>query len=236
MLASIVLAAPSALAATCTFDAITGTVTVDVGNGESVTIARSGDQIALDGASCDTATVTNTDTIAVAATGVPGVITIDLGGGAFAPGLTPETEAGPEIEFVLTLPGGAPTVRILGAAGPDHVVVGALGINLDATEPVGDPDVTMTGGPALSVDGAGGNDTLSVAGGAGTGAPSAGAGLAGGGGDDLLLGATGGAPSRVATGPTPRTTRRRRRSSWPTSWPGRSRSPPGPTPCSASRT
>src|SRR5262245_34841451 len=179
-------------APTCTFDAPTATVTVDVGNGESGTIVRQGDAIALDGAPCDTATVNNTDAIVVNGTGIPASVTIDLGGGQFAPGATPENDGGDsEIEFTITLPAGSPTVHVAGGGGVDTIVVGAGGINLNATEAAGDADVLIIGLPVIVVDGNGSSDTLSVAGGSGTGAERS-APLNGGTEGDALFGAGGG--------------------------------------------
>lgn len=193
MLALTWLLVPSpAGAATCTFDAMTATGTVALGDGEAATIVRQGDAIALDGAPCDTATVTNTDGIVVNGTGTPASITIDLGGGPFAPGATTESDGGDaEIEFTINLPAGSPIVRVAGSGGPDTVVVGGAGINLNPAESTDDADVTINGSAAVTVDGLAGQDALSVAGGEGTGAPAAGT-LNGGDDDDRLAGATGG--------------------------------------------
>jgi Ca2+-binding RTX toxin-like protein len=192
MLAALVVAVPASAAPTCTFDAMTATVTVEVGNGETATIARSGDAITLDGTPCDVATVTNTDAIVVNGTGIPAAIVIDLSGGPFAPGQTAESDGGDsEIEFTIVLTAGSPNVSVLGSSDGDVLVAGAGGINLNAAESAGDADVLIIGLPAITLDGAAGADTLSVAGGSGTGAERA-ATLDGGAGDDELRGALGG--------------------------------------------
>jgi Ca2+-binding RTX toxin-like protein len=192
MLSALVVAVPASAAPTCMFDAMTGTVTVEVGNGETATIARSGDAITLDGTPCDVATVTNTDAIVVNGTGIPAAIVIDLSGGPFAPGQATESDGGDsEIEFTIVLPAGSPNVTVLGSADTDVLVAGAGGINLNAAESAGDADVLIIGLPAITLDGAAGPDTLSVAGGSGTGAERA-ATLDGGAGDDQLRGALGG--------------------------------------------
>ncbi len=171
---------------------MTATVTIDVGNGESVVIGRSGEAITLDGTACDSATASNTHAIAVTATGVPGTISIDLSGGPFAPGASGEGDGGePEIEFAVTLPTGSPTLRVSGGDGADDVVAGSGGINLNASESVDDADVVISGQAAVAIDGNGGGDELSVAGGEGTGDPTA-ASVAGGHGDDRLFGGRGG--------------------------------------------
>jgi Ca2+-binding RTX toxin-like protein len=185
------VALPAGAAPICIFDPNTATVTVEVGNGESAVIGRSGDAITLDGSPCDVATVTNTDAIVVNGTGIPAEISLDLVGGAFAPGLTVESDGSSEIEFTINLQAGSPTVRVAGGGGTDDVVVGAGGINLNADEPAGDADVLVNGLPAIALDGGGGSDVLSVAGGAGTGAPAT-ASVNGGAEGDLLLGGVGG--------------------------------------------
>jgi Ca2+-binding RTX toxin-like protein len=191
VLSALAVAVPASAAPTCTFDAMTATVTVEVGNGETGTIARSGDAITLDGNPCDVATVTNSDAIVVNGTGIPAAIVIDLSGGPFAPGQSAEPDGTGEIEFTINLPAGSPSVVVLGSADSDALVVGAGGINLNAAESAGDADVLIIGLPAITLDGAAGADTLSVAGGSGTGAERA-ATLDGGAGEDELRGALGG--------------------------------------------
>ena len=177
-----------AAAATCVF--APPAVTVDVGAGETATIGRSGDDITLNGVACGGATVANTDTIAVTATGVPAEIVIDLTGGPLAPGLSPEAD-GSEIEITINLSTGTPTLRILGSTGIDRLVAGASGINLNSDETTADVDVTITGAPVLVIDGGDGDDILSLAGGAGTGTGRQGS-LLGQAGNDLLLGGVAG--------------------------------------------
>lgn len=189
------LASPAGAAAVCAFDPTTGIVTVTLAASEAATISRMADAIALDGVACGTATVTTTDTIQVTGTGPSDEVTIDLSGGAFAPGLTTETDGGDsEIEFVVDLGSGTPigAVHLLGGAGSDAITIGDAGVNLNAAEAVGDADVTFTNPVTLDVDGGAGDDTLSAAGGGGTGAALAGVTLHGGDGDDVLSGASGG--------------------------------------------
>jgi Ca2+-binding RTX toxin-like protein len=117
-------------------------------------------------------------------------VTIDLSGGPFEPGMTPEPDGTSEIEFTLAVPG-ASTVLIAGGPSADQIVLGVDGVNLNAAESPGDADVVIAGTPAVTIQGNGGNDVISVAGGAGTGAASAAA-LQGGADDDRLVGAIGG--------------------------------------------
>jgi Ca2+-binding RTX toxin-like protein len=183
-------AVPAGAVPTCSFDAQTGAVTVVVGTGETAVIARAGDAIALDGVPCDTATVTTTDSISVDGSAGGVNVTIDLSGGPFEPGMTPDPDGTSEIEFVLTVPGPS-NVLIAGSAEADHIVLGTDGANLNAAETTGDSDVVISGTPAVTIEGNAGTDTLSVAGGAGTGAPSL-ASVAGGADDDDLVGGLGG--------------------------------------------
>jgi Ca2+-binding RTX toxin-like protein len=192
MAAALLVAAPAAAVPTCVFDGPTATVTVAVGNGETATIARSGEAITLDAVPCGVATVSTTDAIVVNATGIPAAVVIDLSGGDFAPGLTTESDGGnSEIEFSINLPAGSPLVRVAGGSAGDNIVAGAAGLNLNAVEAVGDPDVLIVGLPTVVVEGGAGSDLLSVTGGSGTGAAST-ARLDGGTEGDLLIGAAGG--------------------------------------------
>jgi Ca2+-binding RTX toxin-like protein len=192
MVAALLVAAPAAAVPTCVFDGPTATVTVAVGNGETAKISRTGEAITLDAVPCDAATVPTTDAIVVNSTGIPAAVVIDLSGGDFAPGLTTESDGGnSEIEFSINLPAGSPLVRIAGGTGSDNIVAGAAGLNLNAVEAVGDPDVLIVGLPTVVVEGGAGSDVLSVTGGSGTGAAST-ARLDGGTEGDLLIGASGG--------------------------------------------
>ena len=199
-LVATLLATPATAVPTCVFDPATATINVAVGNGETATIGRSGDAITLNATPCDVAaTVSTTDTVAVTATGTPTEVGIDLSGGPFAPGVTPETDGGTsEIEFQVNLPSGTPIVRITGSTGDDHVVVGSAGINLNATEAVADVDVTIVGTPAIFLQGGDGADVLSVVGGTAEGSPVAGVSLRGDAGDDLLFAGLG--PSSLEGG------------------------------------
>jgi Ca2+-binding RTX toxin-like protein len=167
-------------------------MTVSVAEGESVAITRNGEAIAVNGTACDVATVTTTDLIAVNSTGTPTEVSIDQTGGRFEPGFTTEPDGASEIEFTVNLPVGTPTLRVIGTAEADGIVVGASGINLNAAEATGDADVTATGTPAIVVESGDGDDALSVAGGAGTGEPGPGAALHGQEGADLLVAGNGG--------------------------------------------
>ena len=182
--------AVTASAATCTFTA--PTVTIDVVAGETVTIARNGDAIAVNGTACGAATVTTTDSIVVTASGAPNEIAIDLTGGRFQPGAAAEPDGDSEIEFTVTLPTGSPILRVIGTAEADSFALGEGGINLNADEATGDADVTISGTPAITIEGAEADDVLSVDGGAGTGAAGPGATLQGGAGDDYILAGVGG--------------------------------------------
>jgi Ca2+-binding RTX toxin-like protein len=185
LLAMVGLAVPAAATVSCSFTAPTVTVTAEAG--DSVVIVRTGSAIHVNGAPCDTAAVTTTDTIAVDTTGVVSSVTIDLSGGPFEPGTT----AGGEIKFTVNVPNGAPVLKVIGSSGPDHVVAGAGGINLNANEATPDKDVTITGSPAIELEGGDGDDVLSIGGGGDTGNAIRGVLRGGAGNDRLLAGASG---------------------------------------------
>ncbi|HEU4356789.1 MAG TPA: hypothetical protein VFT27_14465 [Actinomycetota bacterium] len=179
-------------AVTCTFNSGNNTVTVTLTEGATVALARQGDAIAVDGTQCDTATVNNTDTIQVDGSAANADdVTIDLSGGAFAPGADDEQGADDEIEFSVDLPGGG-DLRVSGRDVVDRFTVGVNGANLNAGEATGDIDVVLTGAALWSLAGMGEDDHLSVAGGAGTGPAASDVSVSGGTGDDTIEGAIGG--------------------------------------------
>jgi Ca2+-binding RTX toxin-like protein len=176
-------------AAACTFNA--PSVTVTLGPNESTTVSRQVDTIAVDGVPCGIETVMNTDSITVTGSGAGNQLTIDLSGGAFAPGQTAESDgADSEIEWSVDL-GQNGTVRVLGGAGVDTISVGGGGINLNATEASGDIDVILANAPVIELDGGNGDDQLSAAGGQGTGTATGGLTLHGDDGADTLIEGTG---------------------------------------------
>ena len=183
----LLVAGPASAAPTCVFDEVGGAVTIAVGEGETAVIGVANGAITLNGTPCDAAMVTTTDSITVDATGTPTGVDIDIGGGEFVPGLTAEADGMPEIEFTLNLPNGSPVVRVVGGANADNLLYGTGGINLNGAESTADADVTIAGAPLVVLDGNGGDDVLSLAGGAGTGEPASGT-LNGGGENDLLFG------------------------------------------------
>ena len=225
MLLALTLPGGAAARTRCSFVGNVVTVTVDRdGVGE---IVRDGMEIAVreaDGprAACAgaTPTVLSTDTIKVRLVGVS-FADLDLTGGPFAPGLTPEGEGASEIEVEVSTTIGA--LDVVGTAGADVWHWGAGGanpaLNLNPAEAGdGDLDVTVAGhedeAGALQANGAGGDDTIIGAPGAmvrGTVAADGGAGddvlsapridpdpdvlayadLDGGSGDDVLTGGGG---------------------------------------------
>jgi Ca2+-binding RTX toxin-like protein len=173
-----------ARAASCTFDSSTATVSVSVGS-ETTTLSVSSGNLLADGSQCGTATVTNTDTIDVSATG--GTLVIDLSGGPFAPGQKAEASGQSEIEFTGNL--GSGILRIDGSPGADTIAAGTDGVNLNAEENADDVDVTLTTVASMVVNGGSGNDRLTWDGREGTGSISTISGsFDGGDGNDLLAG------------------------------------------------
>ena len=124
---------------------------------------------------CGAATTTNTDSIAIAGTaGTVETLTLDMSGGAFAPGATAEGGGVSEIEIATTLGDATDVVVIRGYVGgrhdPDRDERRESELDTDL-------DVTFAPLPAqIEVFGLGGANTLSAAGGSGTGAVFAGQG------------------------------------------------------------
>ena len=159
-------AAVAHAAASCSFDAVTGTVSVTAAHGEVPTVSRLGDAIALDGVACETATVTNTDSIDLP---FPDdfdsdTVVVDLSGGPFAPGATDEGDGSSEIEIDVNRGDGSfDTLRIVGSSGPDaFATVPLQSVNLNAGETVVDADVTADDFISLELIGGVGDDDLSV--------------------------------------------------------------------------
>jgi len=132
--------------------------------------------------------VTNTDLIEIRTQGLSGV-DIELQGGPFAPGATPEADASSEIEFAIAgTDDGIVSVR--GLKGPDRfrytTAAGTSGVNLNPGPGDSDVDVVLSdvrkGGPIFIADGGSGNDTIDV-----VGRPPVLPFIAGGKGNDTLL-------------------------------------------------
>lgn len=194
MLLALALPEGAAARTRCSFHANVVTITVDRdGVGE---IVRDGTEIVVreaDGprAACagGAPTVLSTETIKVRLVGLS-FADLDLTGGAFAPGLTPEAEGASEIEVEVSTKLGA--LDIQGTAGADVWHWGSGGanpaLNLNPGE-AGDSDLDVTVAShedeagALVANGAGGDDTIVGAPGAMVGGIVA---ADGGAGDDVL--------------------------------------------------
>lgn len=179
--AGFLLSAPAANAAwvSCMFAGTTVTAVTDPASPSSLAVGPGG-EILADGSACGAANVANTDFVQIhnAGPAATAEITLDLSGGAFAPGATDEAgSASDEIEFHIAFDGVTlPELTIVGSSGADHVVAGADGLNLNAAEPDDDVDVTylITGSDLGNsildrLIGDDGDDVLSNAGGEGTG-------------------------------------------------------------------
>jgi Ca2+-binding RTX toxin-like protein len=179
---ALVLSVGTASAAwvSCTLAGSTVTAVADATSPNTLSRGLGG-VILADGSACGAATVNNTDFAQIlnAAPAATVEVTIDVSGGAFAPGVTDELGSmSDEIEFHIAFAGVTlPQLTIVGSSGPDHVVAGANGLNLNAAEPDDDIDVTYLitdsdlGNSILDrLIGGGGDDILSNAGGEGTGA------------------------------------------------------------------
>lgn len=180
---------------------------------ETATIARAGDAIEVQeddyffssasgplACAGGPATVTNTDAVQVLAA-TPAIdssgVTVDLGGGDFAPGATDEGDGTSEIEITASLLGDGDFVFLLGGAGEDAIRLGSTGTGLGANLNAGDegaPDVDLEvqESNGIGVSGGGGDDVLDASGGPEFSSELQGEQIIsfiyGGGGDDILGG------------------------------------------------
>jgi Ca2+-binding RTX toxin-like protein len=178
----------------CSYNATTKAVTANVAAGGAATLVVVGGEIRFGATpvSCGTATVTNTDSVVVS--GVAGSVehlTVDLSGGLFAPGATPEGTGSSEIELSLLLGDATDMLTVSGSGGADRIAIGANGISFT---PDGDVDLTMSPLPAaVEILGLGGSDLVTGRGGSGAGASYPNAIVVDGGeGDDAIDGGAGG--------------------------------------------
>jgi Ca2+-binding RTX toxin-like protein len=92
---------------------------------------------------------------------------VDLSGGAFEPGFTAEPSGSSEIEIVTSLGDTTDVIVVRGTPGNDTIRMGSTGMGLNSDS---DGDVTFAPLPAqVEILGLGGTNTLSGAGGFGTG-------------------------------------------------------------------
>lgn len=156
-IASLASAAPSLGAVSCSYSATDHLLSVSATD-DFTRVARTQDAIRIDDGHetipcTGSPTVLNTDLIRIAHAGTSAA-TVDLRGGPFAPGFTPEPAGNSEIELQYL----APTfVDIRGGASADQFSFAAGGANLD-----GDDDGDVAGQfTVLLIEGGGGNDRLS---------------------------------------------------------------------------
>ena len=163
-------AGPAKAVESCLFNPGSATVTVTMSTaGDSGTLRRDGNAIEWDAVACGAATVNNTNTITVAGSDGAQGVTIDLGGGQFAPGKTAAGDASSpkkEIEISVALNLGSDSIEIVGSPSGDRIRLGSVGINLNNDD---DRDVTVSGVEAWFVEGRSGNDQIRASGGRGTG-------------------------------------------------------------------
>jgi hypothetical protein len=172
-LASLLPSIPSAVAQeSCTYDAGAHSVLASVSSpgwsdpgANKISIA--GGQITYEGSPCGGATVFNTDSASISGSAIEEVIKIDLRGGSFGPGLTPEPDGLPEIEIYVDLGAGRDDfVAVRGTQGSDSIVLGQDGYGLNPDE---DADILPANAGGWIVWGDRGDDTINGHGGSGTG-------------------------------------------------------------------
>lgn len=176
-------AAPAAHASfACVLSNKVLTISVGAGQGTGTPVIAkdpASTAILVDRAPCGGATVANTDSIVVSPTAPGGAVspTIDLSGGALAPGATAEGDGQSEIE--VTVNGGTGTsdgVAVDLTAGADNILLGAdaagtqMGVDTNvAAEGAGakDADIVLNGVEITTAEGLAGADTIDARGGGG---------------------------------------------------------------------
>jgi Ca2+-binding RTX toxin-like protein len=201
--AAVLGGSPSHAAATCTWNATTQNVGIVITSAaaEEITIGRTaGSPGTLDVTGvtgpCDGAPLNEIGTISITVADTSDqnqTVIIDQTNGEFEPGNGAGEGDDSEIQWTIDLDGGTDNVQILGTPTGDHIRVGTSGVNLNADEVIGpDFDITLTDVESLLVDGANGNDTVSGAGGFGTGtATTLPLTVIGGANNDILTGGNG---------------------------------------------
>jgi Ca2+-binding RTX toxin-like protein len=174
LLLGLLLAQGASAAAKCEYDPSSHLLSVTTSGGnplEETEVRRVGPNIEVGSffgprANCHgSPTVTNTDRINVVAKGASEV-TIDLSGGPFAPGATPDPGPSSEIEIVLS---GSGAFFLEGGPRADHfryaTIAGQEGLNLNAGPDDRDLDVILPNPETeIFVDSGSGSDTIDVAG------------------------------------------------------------------------
>jgi len=169
----------TAHAASCTYDQTTRTVTLalDRYGSDSLYVGGRGTIESSLLGTCGGATIRNTDLILVRGA-VDGSedFAISEQGGPFARETGPRRSRG-EIKIDIDLAGWDTsffthdTLRITAGDGDDTLVIGAAGLDMNGD---GDLDVAVANNPELTVEGAGGSDSISAQGGGATGGQYAG--------------------------------------------------------------
>jgi Ca2+-binding RTX toxin-like protein len=147
------------------------TLTISMTTASSMTVGLSGASFnvisnGVPDATCASSTVNNVDRVNVNGTSGSESLTLDLSGGQFSPGFTPEGSGISEIEFQLDLGAGNDALVIQGGAGVESIRLGSGGINVNGDD---DADLALAGLERATVKGGGGNDKLFGKGGLGTG-------------------------------------------------------------------
>jgi Ca2+-binding RTX toxin-like protein len=157
--------------ASCVYDSVAKSVSASMNAGTQATLKVVSGAIWFGSspAACGAATTTNTDSITISSpAGSVETLTLDMSGGAFAPGATTESDTS-EIEITTSLGDASDVVVVYGTTGADTIRMGQLGMGLNADT---DRDVTFAPLPAqVEIVGLAGPNVLSGGGGSGTGTP-----------------------------------------------------------------
>jgi Ca2+-binding RTX toxin-like protein len=160
-----------ARASSCSFDSVSGTVTVTM-DGVTAALTIAAGKIRLGTTQCGTATLTNTDSIVVNGTG-----TFTMRGD-FVPGRTAEPSGASEIEVTIHDPKSTVDAHL----GDDIITITAAGADMNSD---GDVDVTWPGTATPKFKGGAGNDIVDAS------AYTTPIYLYGGDGDDEVIGGSG---------------------------------------------
>ncbi len=176
-------------ASACSYDSSIATATISMAPGATTPTriqVGAGGQLEVTGASCQGATVANTQRVLVLGTDAADTFDISLAGGPFT-----------GIALTVNLGAGNDQLRVFGTSGNDHLVIGSAGIDLDPDTSRG-PDVMLVSVESVLANGLAGSDVISGQGGGTDGGPdSIPLTLIGAGGNDTL---TGGAGNDTITG------------------------------------
>jgi hypothetical protein len=181
VLGCLALPGPASAAVTCSFNAGTGVMVVDISAGDTLaslsvnagTIEIRNSIGAQETCTPDTPTTANTTSITMndLVAAQSSVFQLDLSSGALEPGTPADPTGTSEIEVTINASdGSADRFQLTGASSPDTYRLGALpisGVGANLNNDDDSDDVTVNNGERLTISGLAGGDVLDASGGAG---------------------------------------------------------------------